>query len=181
MTLGKTGLITAGIVGLVALGVATVPTIQEHRSAMETPVAQTVEPGAPAAVPPASRARSSAPRTHHVAPVNDVKDVKKEPNVIETVAVSVWEPELRDRVKAVLNPGAKPEIAAEDFASPEQFMTVAHAARNTRVPFMVLKDRVLNQGQTLAQAIHEFKPDLDASAEVTRARTAAREDLGTAG
>jgi hypothetical protein len=46
---------------------------------------------------------------------------------------------------------------------------------------MVLKDRVLNQGQSLAQAIHEFKPDLDARAEVTRAHAAAREDLESAG
>jgi hypothetical protein len=80
-------------------------------------------------------------------------------------------------VKAVLNPGAKPEIAAADFDGAEQFLTVAHAARNTDVPFMVLKDRVVNQGQSLAQAIHELRPDLDARAEVTRARAAAREDL----
>jgi hypothetical protein len=106
-----------------------------------------------------------------------VPATKNESNRIETIAVSMWEPEFRDRVKSVLNPGAKPEIAAANFASPEQFMTVAHAARNTQVPFMVLKDRVLNQGQSLAQAIHEFKPDLDARAEVTRARAAAREDL----
>ena len=60
-------------------------------------------------------------------------------------------------------------------------MTVAHAARNTQVPFMVLKDRLLNQGQSLAEAIHEFKPELDAKAEVTRARAAARSDLEIAG
>jgi len=93
----------------------------------------------------------------------------------------MWEPEFRDRVKAVLNRGAQPEIAAADFASAEQFMTVAHAAHNTQLPFMVLKDRVLNQGQSLAQAIHEFKPDLDARAEVSRAHAAAREDLESAG
>ena len=59
----------------------------------------------------------------------------------------------------------------------EQFVTVAHAARNTQVPFVVLKDRVLNEGQTLAEAIHEFKPELDAKAEVVRARAAAQADL----
>jgi hypothetical protein len=178
MTVGKAGLITAGIVGVVALGVATAPAIQRHWSESQAPVAQvdTVEPSVPEAPParPAHRARV-APR-----PASDMAAVKKESNTIETVAVSVWEPELRNRVKAVLNRGAKPEIAAADFATAEQFMTVAHAARNTQVPFMVLKDRVLNQGQTLAQAIHEFKPDLDASAEVTRARSAAREDIESA-
>jgi hypothetical protein len=45
------------------------------------------------------------------------------------------------------------------------------------VPFVVLKDRVLNQGESLAEAISEFKPELDAKAEVTRASAAARSDL----
>jgi hypothetical protein len=176
MTVGKAALITAGLVGVVVLGVAAGPTIQKNWSRMHAPVTQAVEPTAPSAATPrpAQHARSSSPRTHDVA-------VKKESNTIETIAVSMWEPEFRDRVKAVLNPGAKPEIAAANFASPEQFMTVAHAARNTEVPFMVLKDRVLNQRQSLAEAIHEFKPDLDAKAEVKRARAAAREDLESAG
>ena len=56
-------------------------------------------------------------------------------------------------------------------------MTVAHAARNTSVPFVVLKHRVLNEGQTLAEAIEEFKPNLDAKAEVARARAEAQADL----
>ena len=60
-------------------------------------------------------------------------------------------------------------------------MAVAHAARNTKVPFMVLKDRVLNQGQSLAEATLEFKPEVDAKAEVKRARAAARSDLEIAG
>ena len=106
---------------------------------------------------------------------------KKAPNTIQAIAVNLWEPELRDRVKAVLNPGSDPVVAAADFDSSEQFMTVAHAARNTKVPFMVLKDRLLNRDQSLAEAIHEFKPELDAKAEVTRARAAARSDLEIAG
>lgn len=173
MTVGKAGLIVAGLVGVVALGVVTVPTIQENLSKTDAPVTRAVEPSAPApaATRPASRARATSPRKA------DVTAVKTESNTIETVAVSVWEPQLRKRAKTVLNPGAKLEIAAADFANAEQFMTVAHAARNTQVPFMVLKDRVLNQGQSLAEAIDEFKPDLDAKAEVTRARAAAREDL----
>ena len=180
MTVGKAGLITAGLVGVVALGVATGPTIRDSWSKMHasdtTAVSAPAESTAPAAAKasPARHARSSSPRTHDVAAV---KKEKAPSNTIETVAVSVWEPEFRDRAKAVLNPGSKLELAAADFESPVQFMTVAHAARNTQVPFMVLKDRVLNQGQSLAQAIHEFKPDLDAKAEVTRARAAAREDV----
>jgi hypothetical protein len=95
--------------------------------------------------------------------------------------VAVWEPELRDRVKDVLSPGANLELAAADFTDTEQFVTVAHAARNTKVPFMVLKDRVLNHGQSLSETIRELKPELDAKAEVRRARNAARADLDLAG
>jgi hypothetical protein len=98
--------------------------------------------------------------------------------VRSSVQPAVWEPELQQRAKKVLNPGAKLELAAADFQSAEQFMTVAHAARNTGVPFMVLKDRVVNQKTTLADAIHEFKPDVDAKSEVARAKAAAEQDLG---
>ena len=46
---------------------------------------------------------------------------------------------------------------------------------------MVLKHRVLDEGRSLADAIHELKPELNAQTEVTRARDAAREDLEIAG
>jgi len=105
---------------------------------------------------------------------------KKSSDAVRSIEVSFWEPELRNRVKAVLNPGSRLEIAAADFDSSEEFVTVAHAARNTDVPFMVLKDRVLNQGQSLAKAISDIKPGLDGQSEVKRARAAARSDLGIA-
>jgi len=46
---------------------------------------------------------------------------------------------------------------------------------------MILKDGLLNRGQSLAQTIHEFKPELDAKAEVRHARKAARTDVALAG
>jgi hypothetical protein len=91
--------------------------------------------------------------------------------------IPVSEPRLHDRLKPVLNRGTRMEIAAEGFRSAEQFATVAHAARNTNVPFMVLKHRVLDEGRTLADAIHEAKPHIDAKAEVRRAQMAAKSDL----
>jgi len=182
MTVGKTGLLSAGLVAVFALGVMTGPTIRDNwpkRTAPEATVsAPGVEPSAPAPVKaerPAPRARSSSSRAH------EAVATKKPSNAVQRIEVSMWEPELRDRVKAVLNPGSRLEIAAADFDNSEEFVTVAHAARNTEVPFMVLKDRVLNQGQSLAEAIREFKPGLDAKAEVTRARAAARSDLEITG
>jgi hypothetical protein len=182
MTIGKAGLLTAGFVVVFALGVMTGPTIRGNWSRANAPeaavAAPTVEKSAPVSVEaerPAPRARSSSSRASE--PVT----TKKPANAVRTIAVSLWEPERCDRVKGVLNPGSRLEIAAADFDSSEQFVTVAHAARNTKVPFMVLKDRVLNRGESLAEAIREFKPELDAKAEVTRARAAARSDLDIAG
>jgi hypothetical protein len=45
------------------------------------------------------------------------------------------------------------------------------------VPFILLKHRVLTERQSLAAAIRASKPDLDAEAEVERARRAAKSDL----
>jgi hypothetical protein len=92
-------------------------------------------------------------------------------------AVALSTPELHERLKPVLNKGADMTIAAEGFRSAEEFAMVAHAARNTEVPFMVLKHRVLTEGKSLAKAIRESKPDIDANAEVRRARAEARSDL----
>ena len=117
---------------------------------------------------PAARAAVPARTREFAAP-------RKPAGAVETVAVSMWEPEFRDRVKAVLNPGAKPEIAAADFANAEQFMTVAHAARNTQVPFMVLKHRVLNEGLDAWGTRFSRTSGADAKAEAaTRARRGTR-------
>ena len=84
---------------------------------------------------------------------------------------------LQQQLKPLLNKGANMTVAAEGFRNAEQFAAVAHAARNTEVPFMLLKHRVLNEGKTLATAIKESKPDLDSEIEATRARAEARSDL----
>jgi hypothetical protein len=72
-------------------------------------------------------------------------------------------------------------LASNGFPSAEQFATVAHAARNTQVPFVLLKHRVLTEGRSLSAAIREFKPELDARREVTRARAEARSDISALG
>jgi len=187
MTLGKASLLTGGLVAMFALGVGSGPALRDSWShtrvaepAVATPGA-TADADSPATpVAPVKTARSvTRPRT--ASPASESVTANKPDGSIHTVAVSLWEPQLRNRVKTVLNPGSQLDLAAADFDSSEQFITVAHAARNTKVPFVVLKDRVLNQGKSLADAIREFKPELDAKAEVARARSAARSDLDIAG
>jgi hypothetical protein len=181
MTVGKTGLLSAGVVAVFALGVMTGPTIRDNWSTRNAPDATVEVPRAVPAAPAPVATPRHAPRASSAAGARAAVAAKKPANAVRSIEVSIWEPELRNRVKAVLNPGSRLEIAAADFDTSEQFVTVAHAARNTEVPFVVLKDRVLNQGQSLAEAIREFKPALDAQSEVQRARAAARSDLGLAG
>ena len=184
MTVGKASALAAGFVGAVALGVAIGPAVHDKWSAASTPEqarAAIVTDSAPAEAPAKARTRrapAAAPSRPVAAAARDEFAAPPKPaGAVSSVAVAVWEPELRDRVKAVLSPGTKIELAAEDFETPEQFVTVAHAARNTSVPFVLLKHRVLSEGKSLAEAIHELKPELNAKAEVERARDAARSDL----
>ena len=80
-------------------------------------------------------------------------------------------------MKPVLARGTKLPIAVAGFTDAEQFATIAHAARNTSVPFILLKHRVLTEGLSLEAAIRASQPDMDAAAEVQRARADARSDI----
>ena len=163
MTTGKKLALTAGLVGAIALGVWAVPGLMDNnRPSTDSMVADIAEPAAPAAekAPAPRRAERAAP-------------------VSEAAVLPASTPALHDRLKPVLNRGTKMEVAADGFASAEQFATVAFAARNTDVPFMVLKHRVLDEGKTLAAAISESKPGVNAAAEVVRARQAARREIST--
>jgi hypothetical protein len=93
------------------------------------------------------------------------------------MTIPVSAPELHARMKPVLARGTKLPLAVEGFASAEQFATLAHAARNTQVPFILLKHRVLIEGQTLEDAIRASNPDVDAKTEALKAMGEARGDM----
>jgi hypothetical protein len=96
--------------------------------------------------------------------------------------VSPDAPELLGRLQPLLNKGADMNIAAEGFRDAETFAAVAHAARNTEVPFMVLKNQVVNKRKPLEKSIAELKPTVNAPIEANRARAEARSDIaGLAG
>jgi hypothetical protein len=165
MTIGKASALTAGLLGAMALGVIVGPSITNREMKTAQPAASVVPApdAAPAAAPVAPRVTAERRA-----------EVKARENL---VAMSSSSPDLHARLKPVLNRGAKMDVAADGFRDAEQFATVAHAARNTGVPFMVLKHRVLDEKQSLADAIAASKPDVNARREAARARTAAREDI----
>jgi hypothetical protein len=77
----------------------------------------------------------------------------------------------------LLNQGTDINQAASGFRTQEQFLAVAHAARNLGVPFVVLRDHVLRRRQSLARAIRDLKPRVNASAQANLANAQARVDL----
>jgi hypothetical protein len=163
MTLGKSLALAMGFVVAMALGVWVGPYLtdrapfnRDHKTAAQD-MAPAQAPGRHAAARPTAATRESSR------------------DAVPAVALST--PELQARLKPVLNKGTNMTIAADGFRSAEEFATVAHAARNTEVPFMVLKHRVLTEGKSLAKAIRESKPDVNANAEVRRARAEAKSDL----
>lgn len=159
MTPGRATALSLGLVGAVAFGIWIGPYVR--------PTAQSApEPGqiAPAA--------SLAQPDQTAAPARRV--ARQEPVV---PAVSATSTDLQRRLKPVLASGMNLTMAAKGFRDGEQFAAVAHASRNLGVPFMVLKHRVLEEGKSLASAIRELKPDVNAAQEANRARIMARADV----
>jgi hypothetical protein len=170
MTVGKAAALTAGFVGAVILGIAIGPSVTDrlpHKGAASQTQATAVAEKSPSSGATRTRATESRGK------INATRTAQ----ATSRISIPISEPRLHERLKPVLREGTKIDMAAEGFKNAEDFATVAHAARNTNVPFVVLKHRVVTEGRTLAQAIHEFKPEIDAKAEVIRARKAAKSDL----
>jgi hypothetical protein len=170
MTFGKASALALGFVGALLLGVWVGPHVREYAATMNAPDAQVAAPAAESskAQPVASAARANKTSTKPAAKVDEAKV----PDAIPASAT-----EVRDHVKPLLNRGANVTMASDGFRDAEQFVTVARAARNTEIPFILLKHRVLTEGKSLATAIRESKPDLDATIEANRARAEAKSDM----
>jgi hypothetical protein len=161
MTFVKATTLTLVLAGAFGLGVWTSPYLLTNRMAPPiNPAPLAAEASHATTMPTAAPTRTAAPTL-----------------TARMAAIPAASPELWNRLRPVLNAGTNRKAAAEGFRSAEQFATVAHAASNTGVQFQVLKQRVVDQHQTLAAAIREFRPNLDATAAVDRAVAMARGDL----
>lgn len=153
----KTSMVVLGMAGAFALGLAVGPQLDANRLGSPAPIAAA---GAPASPPPAqvnASASVAAPRLERVLPATAKA--------------------VHQQVRGLLNDGADVRVAAAGFPNARELMTVAHAARNTEIPFILLKHRVLDEHMSLARAIRASKPELNEVAEVNRARAAAKADL----
>src|SRR5690349_6770973 len=129
MTSGKIALTTVttiALAGAVVAGVMYGPRLM-NRDAEMTPAPTAVEAPAPEAAKPAkapvarARVKSADERAAEIA--NPDKHTIA-PAAVPKMAATV--PELHERLKPVLNRGAKMEIAADGFKDGEQFAAVAH-------------------------------------------------------
>jgi hypothetical protein len=151
-------MVSLGLVGAFALGLTVGPQLNANRLSDAEARAAAVAATTPAvATEVAVPARTTPPRLERVLPAT-AKPVQ-------------------EHVKQLLNRGTDVRRASQGFPNARELMTVAYAARNTDIPFILLKHRVLNERKSLAVAIREFKPELNEVAEVNRARAEARADL----
>ena len=179
MKTGRTSAATLGLVGGLVLGAWIGSELTTSRENVAAPVAVTApadeEPAAPAAPKPKRVTRVARAVSDDGGAVVDAPASESAPRLVMTIPVSA--PELHARMKPVLARGTKLPLAVEGFASAEQFATLAHAARNTQVPFILLKHRVLTEGQSLEDAIRASNPDVDAKTEALKAMGEARGDM----
>ena len=162
MTFGRTIVAVLALVAAFVLGVWTGPYLIDR----PVKIAERADVDAKdTAVPVATKGSARAEKR------------SREANEAPVVKIAASETALQKQLKPIMNHGADLEIAAQGFRDGEQFATLAHAARNTEIPFMVLKHRVLEQEKSLAAAIEEYKPKLNGAAEARRAREAARKDI----
>jgi hypothetical protein len=181
MTIGKAAALAAGFVGAVVLGMAIGPMVTQRGDsapAAATPAWDLSQPSATAPQPVESAAPvvPNPKVVHHPQP--KAATVKANTAAARATAkVSPSAPALGARLKPVLNRGANMTMAADGFGDAAQFASVAHAARNTKVPFMVLKHHVVEEKQSLADALGAVNPKLDAAAEARRARSEAQADV----
>jgi hypothetical protein len=175
----RTSAATLGLVGGLALGVWIGSEMTSGREALtpEPAVVTTQAADVPAVTPQPVKSKrvTRVARVNRSAAAIEAPAPESAPKLVMTIPVSA--PELHARMKPVLARGTKLQMAAEGFRDAEQFAMVAHAAKNTQVPFILLKHRVITEGQSLEEAIRVSKPEIDAKREVARARAAARSDI----
>ena len=167
MTTGYRWIVTLGCVLAIVLGIGIGTKFSQWARSTEQAATETGTPAAEATGAPASGQPAAA----------------KAPAQLRVVSalprVSPDAPELLGRLQPLLNKGADMSIAAEGFRDAETFAAVAHAARNTEVPFMVLKHQVVNKRKPLDKAIAELKPTANAPIEANRAKAEARSDIAS--
>lgn len=169
MGVAKATALAAALFGSMMFGAWVGPYVSDHAQAFGNGDIHLAAPSSPSAQPSPKKPdlKLRLDRLRHAA------------HDAPPATVTFGSPELLKRLKPLLRDGADMDVVAAGFPNAEDLAAVIHAARNTKVPFMVLKHAVVDEGRTLAAAIHAVKPTADASLEADLARSEARADLAS--
>jgi hypothetical protein len=83
---------------------------------------------------------------------------------------------LSSKLQALLPPGANVQDAAKGFKNLGQFVAAVHVSHNLDIPFDDLKSKMLSR-ESLGNAIHDLKPDVNAKEEAKKAHQQAKETI----
>ncbi len=170
MTFGKASALAIALAGALALGIWVSPQVRDiGQIAPSTSVVKG------SGVSQDSKAVTSTARTSKSPAKSGAKAT--DTNAATSDAIPASADNVQAHVKPLLKRGANLDMASDGFRDAEQFVTIAHAARNTEIPFILLKHRVLTEGKSLTRAIRESKPEIDATVEANRARAEAKSDI----
>jgi hypothetical protein len=86
-------------------------------------------------------------------------------------------PQLAAKLTAMLPKGMTLQTAAAGFKNQGQFIAALHVSKNLNIPFTKLKTEMTGKDHdSLGQAIHELRPDADATRAAKHAESEAAED-----
>jgi hypothetical protein len=87
-----------------------------------------------------------------------------------TLSMVPRNPKLVTKLQGMLPRGMTVQEAAIGFRSQGQFVAAVHVAKSLEIPFQTMKDKIVRDQMSVAQAIRLIRPDADVSKELARAR-----------
>lgn len=121
--------------------------------------------------PPSSATTASQGRGNPPATTAPVQKAPKAPTPL-TVP-----PGLAVKVQPLLPPGTDIATASTGFKNLGQFVAAVHVSNNLNIPFESLKGKMTGKSaESLGQAIHDLKPDVNSTNEAKKAEQQAKVD-----
>ncbi len=85
---------------------------------------------------------------------------------------------LASKLQSLLPAGTDLQQAASGFKNLGQFVACVHVSHNLGIPFDELKGKMMGKHpESLGQAIHNIKPEVEAKDEAKKARKQAKDDI----
>jgi len=175
MTYGNGLALALGFVGATAIGVAIGPYVIDHPAAARHWSPAVVQQ----AEQPADSAKPAAAGTRAARKSNTTTAGRGNMAAAAAASMTTASPDLHAKLRPLFVFAGEPDMTrvSAGFHDAEQFAAVAHAARNTDIPFALLRHRVIEKNKSLEAAIRELKPDVNAAIETERAVAEARSDI----